>query len=359
MSPFQNPRVRSKVQGTVLSASSASQLFSPTGQNKQHNFYASSAPASSTTLPNHQSPRYRPPVPLFSSHSTGNMRPEQSPKTTFTMGSLDGIRPSTLSDAPSNRLTFHLATAQEAHPFSMNDYFPKDELSSDFPLFDSHESEMAFQSAMFAPINTLASVQVSSDVETVSPQDILLDSMSAPPSSAITNLSTPGTFSLESPFIAMSNDTSPLYCTSSMFSDELLDEDSKEWDPLFPTEPIGLDGNELGPDVVDHHNVDIAVPPRMSRNHSSPGQSSSRGSHQGRHSMHAGVNAKKRDKPLPPIDVPHPSDIVAVKRARNTAAARKSRLKKMERVSELEARVDYLQGQLEHWKSIALARREP
>ena len=340
------------------SASSTSQPFSPTGQHKQRNFYASSAPSSSIALPNQQSPRNRPPVPLFTSNSTGNMRHQQASRPISTMDSSDGISPSTTSYDSSDELTWcNIATTRETYSFSLDDYISRDGSSSDFPLFDSQESEVAFLSSAFEPINTPDSAHGPSNTQTVSPQDLFLDNMSAPPSSAITNLSTPGTYSMESPFVAMSNDTSPVFGTSSMYSDDLLDEDTKEWGSLFLTESTILNENDFVHES-EYQNVDMTAPPPMSRNQSSPGQSSSRGSHQGRHSSSSGVNAKKRDKPLPPIIVDDPSDVIAVKRARNTAAARKSRQKKMERFDELEATIADLQGQVDHWKRIALARND-
>jgi general control protein GCN4 len=65
---------------------------------------------------------------------------------------------------------------------------------------------------------------------------------------------------------------------------------------------------------------------------------------------------RKRQQPLPPIVVEDPSDIVALKRARNTLAARKSRAKKAERMDELEATIQELKAEVEHWKSIALSK---
>jgi hypothetical protein len=70
----------------------------------------------------------------------------------------------------------------------------------------------------------------------------------------------------------------------------------------------------------------------------------------------SGVAARKRNQPLPPIIVDDPADVVAVKRARNTLAARKSRQKKMERFDELESEIEKLKADRDHWKSIALAR---
>lgn len=53
-------------------------------------------------------------------------------------------------------------------------------------------------------------------------------------------------------------------------------------------------------------------------------------------------NRKPRQAPLSPIVVEEGADSVAVKRARNTEAARRSRARKMERMSQLEDRVDEL-----------------
>lgn len=53
-------------------------------------------------------------------------------------------------------------------------------------------------------------------------------------------------------------------------------------------------------------------------------------------------NRKPRQAPLSPIVVDEGADSVAVKRARNTEAARRSRARKMERMSQLEDRVDEL-----------------
>ncbi|OBT57401.1 hypothetical protein VE04_02585 [Pseudogymnoascus sp. 24MN13] len=69
-----------------------------------------------------------------------------------------------------------------------------------------------------------------------------------------------------------------------------------------------------------------------------------------------GVSARKRNQPLPPIVVEDPNDTVAIKRARNTLAARKSRQKKMERFDELEAEIAKIAAERDMWKAKALAR---
>lgn len=67
----------------------------------------------------------------------------------------------------------------------------------------------------------------------------------------------------------------------------------------------------------------------------------------------AGIH--KREKVLPPI-IADESDPVALKRARNTAAARKSRDKKVRERDVLETRIAELEDEVSHWKALALAR---
>jgi hypothetical protein len=68
-----------------------------------------------------------------------------------------------------------------------------------------------------------------------------------------------------------------------------------------------------------------------------------------------GVSKSRRRKgPLPAISV-DPSDKIALKRARNTLAARESRQRKFDHVAELEKRNADLEAELEKWKNIAFA----
>ncbi|GMM36064.1 amino acid starvation-responsive transcription factor [Saccharomycopsis crataegensis] len=53
-------------------------------------------------------------------------------------------------------------------------------------------------------------------------------------------------------------------------------------------------------------------------------------------------NRKQRSAPLNPIVIPNNADNAAVKRARNTEAARRSRARKMERMNQLEEKVEVL-----------------
>jgi hypothetical protein len=70
----------------------------------------------------------------------------------------------------------------------------------------------------------------------------------------------------------------------------------------------------------------------------------------------SGVGSRRRDKPLPPIIVEDPHDVVAMKRARNTLAARKSRERKVQKFDELEEKIAKLEAERDHWKRIALGR---
>ena len=151
--------------------------------------------------------------------------------------------------------------------------------------------------------------------------------------------------------MANSTETSPLFATDDSFT-----EDPDKWPSLF--DPIEED-TDNGP--VSHFagatpSPSTYVAPKMSRNASSPGQSSPRSSHQGRHSSTSGVNSRRRDKPLPAITVEDPNDIIAVKRARNTMAARKSREKRVERTEQLVTQVTQLEADVEYWKNIAISR---
>lgn len=67
-----------------------------------------------------------------------------------------------------------------------------------------------------------------------------------------------------------------------------------------------------------------------------------------------GVSKSRRRKgPLPPIKV-DPSDKVALKRARNTLAARDSRQRKLDHLKFLESRIAQLEDENSKWKTIAI-----
>ncbi|SZF04524.1 unnamed protein product [Blumeria hordei] len=66
--------------------------------------------------------------------------------------------------------------------------------------------------------------------------------------------------------------------------------------------------------------------------------------------------SRKRAKLHEPIYIEDPNDTVAIKRARNTLAARKSRQRKMQRLWELEEEICKLKSERDQWKKIALTR---
>lgn len=163
---------------------------------------------------------------------------------------------------------------------------------------------------------------------TVSPKDLVADSI--PPSTTFTNLTTPGSTYLETPG---SYEASPLlndnytYDTGSFF---------QELDALMP-QPMNrtVSGSSISQVLVHPggpaHNRKRSVAVAAQ----SPAL---------RPSSVSGVS-KKRDKALPPIYVDD-NDPVALKRARNTAAARKSRARKVEERDGLEGRIAELEAQL-------------
>ncbi|RDA83550.1 hypothetical protein CP532_5357 [Ophiocordyceps camponoti-leonardi (nom. inval.)] len=184
---------------------------------------------------------------------------------------------------------------------------------------------------------------------TVSPQDLFLSEpfLSAPNSAALTTLTSPSLYNGSPEFDPVA--------TSPGFGSTELDVNSDGWYSLFPTESSGstdpvhsLEGSPEQPlETIEGRSPGI----RKKAADSPP-------SGGGRFSSVAGVNARKRDKPLPPIIVDDPSDTVAMKRARNTMAARKSRERKAQRVEELEERVAKLEAERDHWKRIAEMRME-
>ena len=233
---------------------------------------------------------------------------------------------------------------------------------SDFTATDANGPGFLDEPLDFPHVSSFESINDPSSAQTpqtVSPKDIMVDSMSAPPSTTMTNLTTPGTSTYESPWMVGSTETSPL------FGEDELGDGAKDWPSLFDSiddtpqaiEMTHSTSNASSTGHVSHMDTSpsitfASVAPRMSRNNSSPGHSASKS---GRHSFTSGVGARKRDKPLPAIKVEDPSDTIAIKRARNTMAARKSRAKRMERTEQLEDEIAVLNQEVERWKRIALS----
>ncbi|MCJ1314198.1 hypothetical protein MMC25_007878 [Agyrium rufum] len=207
-------------------------------------------------------------------------------------------------------------------------------------------SDPTMTASSFNPVN-----MSTSDIAlptTCSPSELHNNFASAPPSTALTNLSTPSLYT-ESPFYTVySTETSP------MFAADDLDPDHKNWLSLFPNQNESSSSLEQSAsDLFAEPQTNAQGANQMSRNKSSPGLShTTRGSSMARHSSLAGVSAKKRSKPLPEINT-ELDDPVLKKRARNTEAARKSRAKKLHHVEELQARVAELEDEIENWKTLA------
>ncbi|KAH6980024.1 cross-pathway control 1 [Fusarium venenatum] len=204
----------------------------------------------------------------------------------------------------------------------------------------------AFSSPAVASVFDFSSSASSSiaNLATISPQDLLVQEpfMSAPNSSALTALTSPSIYN-ESPDFDQ-------YDVSPNFGNADFDTPAGDWFPLFPTEPSAVPqlSVETSPEMKSDELDSDAQSPPMPRRKSGTSPST-------RHSSVAGVNARKRDKPLPPIIIDDPSDIIAMKRARNTLAARKSRERKAMKMEELEDKIAKLEEERDHWKRIALA----
>jgi hypothetical protein len=336
---LQNQRVANIIQATghPTTSSAFTNRYSSTQNSRPQQFYASSAPSSALNLnTQNRAQQQRPPVPLF-------------PKST---GSI-------------------------SHGKQGNKMFTELDLL-DFATFDGGATtEAAFASPANQTYDLSSSVPSSvSNMGTVSPQELLLHEpyLSAPSSAALTALTSPSLFDGSPDFDTF--DISPSFGHSDL-------ENPDTWFSLFPdanplpqaqTQTQAQPQTQPQPELVQpvQQTVQPTIEQTVSSVEASPAtrsedlEASSPGSgHQrrkssvsspgGRHSSVAGVGSRRRDKPLPPIIVEDPSDVVAMKRARNTLAARKSRERKAQRLEELEAKIEELIAERDRWKNLALA----
>lgn len=356
--PVSRPRdLTTRSSATSISAPKST-LAATAAAHCQRQFYAASAPSSSTALSRQQQQEQqhqeqpqqspidqhgsvtlrssRPPVPLFHPHrSTGSVpteRPAQSSPMEHGVGD------------PSH------AMMDNMFDFSLGQYGVEergDVVSPSQPAAPPLDDGSNVQQASF----------------TVSPSELVLDPhASAPASGALTNLTSPSIF--DTPDFVHSLETSPVFAGNA-------ESDRNSWYSLFPAGSGVVDVSPLQP-VADQdllQSFDPALGPQTevdadprsgsrSRTGSRSSQLDSPLPHRAsagvvRHSTVAGVNSRRQDRPLPPITVNDPSDAVAVKRARNTLAARKSRQKKTERFDELERRIVELSDELRYWKGLA------
>ncbi|KAJ4293851.1 General control protein [Collariella sp. IMI 366227] len=220
----------------------------------------------------------------------------------------------------------------------------------DFTAFGGGASTTAYSSPALPSVFDL-SASVSSaatNMGTVSPQDLLVHDpfMSAPNSAALTALTSPSIYN-ESPDF-------DCYDVSPNFAGSDFETGPADWFPLFPQANPGLEAApkpataELSP-TTKADDLEIAEALSGHRRKSSASSPTSRPS------SVAGVGSRRRDKPLPPIIVEDPNDTIAMKRARNTLAARKSRERKAQRLDELEEQIAKLKAERDHWKNLAIA----
>jgi len=229
------------------------------------------------------------------------------------------------------------------------------DLFDDFTAFEggASTSQNSFPSAYSSPAvptlydqhMNLSSSTSSTNMGTVSPQDLLRDPFaSAPNSTAFTNLTSPDSQYHQSPEFA-DYDVSP-FIGDNQDLDQVLAGDP--WYPLFPQD-----------DQVEQPKSQVEQSPLQPEEELEVSEHLRRRRSGTASSPPAPGGVRKRDKPLPPIVVEDPNDTVAMKRARNTLAARKSRQRKMQRFEELEDEIAKLKEERDHWKSLALRRNGP
>ncbi|KAF2637060.1 hypothetical protein P280DRAFT_521577 [Massarina eburnea CBS 473.64] len=305
-------------------------------------FYANSAPSSTTGLQQQSQPQLqqqRPPVPLFS--STSNTHTQQPNNVAAMAGK-----------AHTSRAYGGLKLTYGTDLNSNNSF---DSGASLFAGLQSDMSPWEGPASAFTAINP----SVAGSTRTVSPKDVFADPLqSAPPSTTFTNITSPDID--DSPFEM--NDS---FETSPMFGNESMSVNT-DWFPLFTREEV-----DSFTALRNYTPAASAAPLERSISSTSAGRSSvssanspavldnpshrRKSSVTGSPAINASITkARRRKGPLPAISV-DPGDKVALKRARNTLAARDSRQRKFDHVSQLEKRNAELEAEVERWKSIALA----
>ncbi|KAH7385659.1 hypothetical protein BKA66DRAFT_416181 [Pyrenochaeta sp. MPI-SDFR-AT-0127] len=234
--------------------------------------------------------------------------------------------------------------------------------------FDSGASLMpSFQAGVFSLDQVSAFTAINDpsvatgSTRTVSPKDIFSDAFgSAPPSTSFTDMTTPDVH--DSPFLNDSFECSP------MFGEPLLS-GSNNWFTLFPESENQTTETTYAPAETNYAHAIVSLPlertissQSMDRSGSSSNgspivldNSSRRKSSITNSPATNGISKSRRRKATLPSITVDPNDKVAMKRARNTLAARESRQRKFDHVSELERRNSELEAEIEKWKSIAIA----
>lgn len=189
----------------------------------------------------------------------------------------------------------------------------------------------------------------STSTQTISPKDLFNES--APPSTAFTNLTSPD-INNASPFGADSYQTSPAFMTEADFSTTNAD----NWFSLFPdsTHDASAVADPIQRTISDHSIQSTSSSDSPNGVASAHQKSLTDTPPSARHSSISGVKPRRRKGPLPNIEL-DPNDKVAYKRARNTLAARDSRQRKLEHVTNLESRIAELEDEVTKWRNIALS----
>lgn len=281
-----------------------------------------------------------PPVPIFHQTQTNQRRINSAPVLP------QGKHPRSIESKSSNLTQ---SSGDMASAFD-NMFLPGGDsvtAQDDFLNFDTN-----FTSSDFTAVNGM----FSDNAGTVSPHDIMIDELgvlSAPPSTAFPNLSTPESGYLESPAMASSGlNTSPL---EDGILDGSLDFGELEgMPPLFPRNSFDQFAHHMPIDKLHVNTSFSSINSRpsstaspMSRQKSSPGRPPTASLHARKHSQTSGIvkpTTTKSRKPLPEILIDSEDDKDTVKKKKNTAAARKSRQRKMETAERADAEIQRLRS---------------
>ncbi|KAI0169071.1 hypothetical protein GGR52DRAFT_574295 [Hypoxylon sp. FL1284] len=326
----QNQRVAQIIRATghQTSSSAFTNLYHSSAQNSLQQFYAPLSIPSSSAVASQQNRPARPPVPLFKQSIGSQQNPAKM--------DLQGKSP-TSDDSRSASIS------PSADAFSLEDFSA---------LEGGATTAYSSPGVPGYDVNVSSASSCGSNLGTVSPHDLLIRDTfaSAPNSNAITNLTSPSMYG-ESPEFHDNYEVSPNF-EGGDFDGNAND----RWFSLFPeqntiTKPAPVEESPAPQTEEPEPEPEVAERPPQSRRKSANSPPS--GGH-GRHSSVSGVNSRRRDKPLPPIVVDDPHDTVAMKRARNTLAARKSRQRKAERFEELEEKIQKLEEERDYWMNRAL-----
>ena len=125
------------------------------------------------------------------------------------------------------------------------------------------------------------------------------------------------------------------------------------WYPLFPQDNQTEPPQDQQSPLFSEGELEVS---KHVRSGDSQRRSGTAAAPPGTHSFDSVIGARRRETPLPPIIVDDPSDTAAIRRARNTLAARKSRQRKMQQFDILEEQIAKLEKERDHFKNMALSR---